>query len=140
MNNNVETVLDWTYSQSAYPSKGLWIFEEIEYEEAVKSNKFKAIAKQIKEAKAIAGRFYQVASRINQLSNEIDWDTDMIDLYANRKEISTLNDIVETLKLKLEVFEDKKVISAIDWLAKILWLQEETKKVSKKDVEKHLGL
>jgi hypothetical protein len=38
----------------------------------------------------------------------------MIDLYANRKEISTLNDIVETLKLKLEVFEDKKVISAID--------------------------
>jgi hypothetical protein len=44
----------------------------------------------------------------------------MIDLYANRKEISTLNDIVETLKLKLEVFEDKKVISSIDGLAKIL--------------------
>ena len=116
------------------------IFEEIEYKEFTEGKNIKAIAKKIKGAQGVAEKFSEVACRIGQLANEIDGDVAMLNRYADMKEIGELNQLVEILTTKLEVFEDKKVVAGVDGLASIFGIDNSVKKISKKEVASSLGL
>ena len=119
---------------------GMNVFEAIEYKEFAEGKNIKAISTKITGAKKVAETFRDVASKISSLSREIDGDVGMINEYANAKQIKALNELVEVLTAKLEIFEDKKVISSIDDLATIFKINGGAKKANKKDLTKSLGL
>lgn len=120
--------------------KTMNIFEELEYKEFTEGKQVKAIAKKIKEAKDVAERFYTVAQRVSQLAMEIESDTEMLNIYAEDKEIQALNELTEILTAKLDVFEDKKVVAGVEELAGIFGITKKATKIDKKDIAKSLGL
>ncbi len=120
--------------------KTMNIFEEIEHKEFTEGKEVKAIAKKIKEARGVADKFSAVANRISQLAQDIDWDVDSLGYYADEKEIGALKELANLVTSKLEIFEDKKVISSIETLATIFKIENGNEVISKKELTKALGL
>ena len=116
------------------------IFDKVQFEEYVKSGAVSKVGAKSRAFKEVAESFQAVARRIWALASEIDADSDMLAVYVESQEISSLEELVETIEAKLEIFSDKEITTAINDLADKLNIKTTSKKASKADLTKALGL